>query len=68
MTSPSVHVGQRVRVPWGLDGVEGTVVAVFGPKGCRYARVAVELGDPDDVDETPVIALPVDSLEAAAAV
>lgn len=68
MRRPGVRIGQRVRLSWGLDMVEGTVIAVFGPETQRYVRVAVELGDPDDPDETPIIALPADSVEATTVV
>ena len=65
--STEIRVGQRVRLPWGLDVVEGTVVEMFGPPARRFVRVAVELSDLEDAADAPIIALPVDSVEVATA-
>lgn len=67
MTGTQVHVGQRVRVPWGLDTVEGTIVELVGRPPHRVVRVAIQLGAPDDADDAVVIALPTDSIDAATA-
>ena len=66
MNSP--QIGQRVRVPWGLEEVEGTIVAVFGPAQRRYVRIALELSDSDEPDSARVVALSADAIEASATV
>lgn len=63
MSHSAVRVGQRVRLPWGFDTVDGTVVDVFGSPARPFVRVAIEVLDPDDDDDLPVIAVPFDSVE-----
>jgi primosomal protein N' len=58
-----LHVGARVRVPWGLeDDVEGTVVEVWGDPP---VHVRVELHLKDDDDEPVVLLLTPSALTAA---
>ena len=62
----SIHVGDRVIVPWGLETVEGVVLEIFGPAARPTALVAVQFTGSEDVesdDDPPTIPLPVASLE-----
>lgn len=34
---PVFHIGDRVRVPWGADQVEGEIVEVWGTRPLTYA-------------------------------
>lgn len=67
MSGATVRIGQRVRLPWGLESVEGTIVDVFGPPARRFVRVAVELPQVEYPEDPPVVALPLDSVEVVAA-
>lgn len=56
MSPPRLKPGARVRVPWGLDVVEGDVVEVWDdPTG--HVRVAIELGGPDHADDVVTVLL-----------
>lgn len=46
------HIGDRVRVPWGADQVEGDIVEVWGDPPA-HLRVALELEE----DESPEVLL-----------
>lgn len=63
MSRSAIRVGQRVRLPWGLDTVDGTVVEIFGPPARPFVRVEIEARDLDDDEDRPVIAVPADSVE-----
>lgn len=54
-------VGTRVRVPWGVDSVEGAVQAVYGTG--PDARVAVLISVPDLDSEPETLTLPARLLE-----
>lgn len=62
MTSATIRVGQRVRLPWGNTTVEGTVVEFFGQG--RYLRVKVHLSD--DPEGNPILPLKPDEVEPIA--
>jgi primosomal protein N' len=57
-------VGDRVRVPWGLDEVDGTVVEVYdsglGPR--VVVRVLLEGVDPESAE---TVTLPLSAIKAA---
>lgn len=50
--NPGVAIGQRVRVPWGLDRLEGVVVDVYG--GRAVIRVSVPGAEGDGDPQTVV--------------
>jgi hypothetical protein len=64
MPSQSLQVGDHVRVPWGLDTLDGVVEDVYetgaGP------RVVVRMLDPDTSEEAETVALPAEAVELAA--
>lgn len=62
MTTATIRVGQRVRVPWGNRTVEGRVVEFFGGK--RYIRVQILLSD--NSEDNPIIPLTPDEVEPIA--
>ena len=56
------HVGDRVRVPWGLSSLVGTVVEAYA--GGRFATVEIPVeGSSGEVLETERVSFPVDALE-----
>lgn len=63
MPSQSPRVGDHVRVPWGLDTLDGVVEDVYetgaGP------RVVIRILDPDASGETETVALPAEVVELA---
>ena len=61
MASP-VDVGDHVRVPWGLDEVEGDVMAVYGSGLGRRITVAVRI---EGADDTFTVTYPEDAVERA---
>lgn len=67
MSRQAFRPGRRVRVPWGLDHIEGTITEVFGPPARQFARVRVELAGPDDEEAMEVVTLPVSLLEEGSA-
>ena len=48
----ALHVGDRVKVPWGLDEVEGEIVEVWGDPPA-HVRVALDL----EADAEPEVLL-----------
>jgi hypothetical protein len=68
MSRQALRPGRRVRVPWGLDVIEGTITEVFGPPARQFARVRVELAGPDDEGAMEVVTLPVSLLEVTSVV
>lgn len=68
MSRQAFRPGRRVRVPWGLDYIEGTITEMFGPPAQQFARVRVELAGPDDEEAMEVVTLPVSLLEEGSAV
>jgi restriction endonuclease len=64
MPAEAVVLGERVRVPWGLDKLEGVVVDVYETGSGRRVVVEVSLpGRSDDPDEVTTIALPEEAVE-----
>jgi hypothetical protein len=63
MPGRTIMVGERVRVPWGLDVLEGDVVDSYDTGSGR--RVVVRVAVPDAVDdaESVTVALPAESVE-----
>jgi hypothetical protein len=61
--SQDLHVGDYVRVPWGLDTLDGVVEDVYetgaGP------RVTVRVLDPDTSEEAETVTLPAEAIQSA---
>jgi hypothetical protein len=57
------QVGQRVKVYWGLDEVEGRVVDVYGQGSLARARVEIPVLGPDGEElDTETFSLPFEAL------
>jgi len=65
-----VRPGDVVRVPWGLNEVEGTVIDVYGLPSALFATVRVMLPGADDesVVEVEELTFRADALELTHAV
>lgn len=56
--------GQRVVVPWGVDGLMGVVRRVYGPPGQRRALVTVPLRGASGVTlEETTVSVPLRALD-----
>lgn len=63
-TRTSLKIGDRVRVPWGLDELIGTVVEVYGPPGPPSVLVEVPVeGASGEVLEQTTVSYPASALE-----
>lgn len=63
-TTPGVAIGDRVRVPWGLDLLEGTVVGLQGTG--PEAHAVISLIAPGSEDDTPsTVVFPVTAIQRA---
>jgi hypothetical protein len=58
-------VGDKVRVPWNLDYVEGVVRELQGPPGMPFVLVAIMLPQDEEAEGTEehTVSLPADALE-----
>jgi hypothetical protein len=63
MVLKDAYIGQRVRVPLGLDEVAGVILDIFGPPRHRFARVALTGVHPET--EEPAITVPLSELKSA---
>ena len=63
MMLKDAYIGQRVRVPLGLDEVGGLILDIFGPPRHRFARVALAGFDPETGE--PAITVPLSELKSA---
>jgi hypothetical protein len=63
MVLKDAYIGQRVRVPLGLDEVGGVILDIFGPPRHRFARVALAGFDPETGE--PAITVPLSELKSA---
>jgi hypothetical protein len=57
------YIGQRVRVPLGLDEVGGLILDIFGPPRHRFALVALAGFHPETGE--PAITVPLSELKPA---
>jgi hypothetical protein len=64
MTEHKLKQGMRVRVLWGLDTVEGTILEVWGDPP-QHVRIALELGGPDKPDDIVPLLLSPSVIEEA---
>ena len=53
-TKTKLHIGDKVRAPWGLDEIEGVVVNIYGPPGHRsvLVRMPIRGSSGETLDET----------------
>jgi Restriction endonuclease len=63
MPTRAIVVGDRVRVPWGLDVLEGEVTNVYDIGSGQRVVVRVTVPDVSEESETLTIALPVEVVE-----
>jgi hypothetical protein len=56
--------GMRVRVLWGLDTVEGTILEVWSDPP-RHVRIALELGGPEKPEDVVTLLLSPSVIEEA---
>ncbi|MEX1008550.1 MAG: hypothetical protein WD271_11975 [Acidimicrobiia bacterium] len=58
-TKTNLKIGDRVRVPWGVDAVDGTIVQLHGPPGRRFALVRIPVrGSAGETLEETEVSLP----------
>lgn len=64
---PEVIPGDRIKIPWGVDEVEGTVDEVYGPVHLRrvVVRLTPELSD-YVVDEPTTVVFPLEAIRKVA--
>jgi hypothetical protein len=63
MVPKNAYIGQRVRVPLGLDEVSGVILDILGPPRHRFARVALTGFRPETGE--PAITVPLSELKSA---
>jgi hypothetical protein len=62
--SEGLQVGDYVRVPWGLDSLDGMVEDVY--ETSTGTRVVIRILDPDMSEQTETVALPAGAVEVVA--
>ena len=64
LPSQGLQVGDQVRVPWGLDTVDGVVEEVY--EAGAGPRVVIRILDPESGEKTETVALPAEAVAGAA--
>jgi hypothetical protein len=64
MPSQGLQVGDYVRVPWGLDTLDGVVEDLY--ETGAGTRVVIRILDPDISEQTETVALPAEAVELVA--
>jgi hypothetical protein len=57
-----VSVGNRVRIPWGLGSIDGTVRGIRGPRGHLFALVELQESAGED-EEVTTVSVPLSDLQ-----